>query len=251
MLNRRRLLSLALSALLGLMASEARAEVISMLITGPGGAILVDTFITGGSTSQIYGSVDLAGLNTALAASGYAYQFAALGGSSNWPGTAAQGTLNVSGGVGIVPGVGGGFTSMTLTETEDGYTAPTGPAGVLLSSSTGNFTNQPAGGGHSASSAFNLFTTPTYSVLSTTTDPNPQGGIAGAAGGPLPTLYRLTNSITFGLTPSATVVVSDGFSVTATVVTIPEPASLVMFLTGMPVPIAVLGWLRRRRRAVA
>jgi hypothetical protein len=237
------------------MASEARAEVISMTITGAGTPILVDTFITGGATSTNYGNVTITGagsLNAALVTHGYAYQFSALGGASNFPGTAVQGTLNVSGGVSIVPGVGGTATTMTITETESGFTAPTGPSGTLLSSSTGNFTNQAAGAGHTASSAFNAISTPTYSVLSSGLAPNPEGGTGSAAVAPVPTLYSLTNVINFGLTPSSGVTVTDSFGVTATIVAVvPEPASLVMFLTGMPLPLVVLGLLRRRRRAVA
>jgi len=246
--------ALAMIALGGLVASEARAEVISMTITGAGGSILVDTFISGGATSTGYGSVNLGLLNTALATHGYAYQFSALGGASNFPGSLVpnQGTLNVSGGASITPGVGGTITALTLTETESGFTAPTGPSGTLLSSSSGNFTNQAAGAGHTASSAFNAITTPTYSVLSSGLSPNPEGGTASAAVAPVPTLYQLTNVITFGLTPSSGVTVTDSFGVTATIVAVvPEPASLVMFLTGMPLPLVVLGLLRRRRRAVA
>jgi hypothetical protein len=32
---------------------------------------------------------------------------------------------------------------------------------------------------------------------------------------------------------------------------VPEPASVVMFLTGMPLPLVVVGLLRRRRRVAA
>jgi len=259
MLTHRRLfLSLALSALVGLIAtSGARAESISMTITGGGGPILVDTFITGGATSQFYGNVDISLLNTALATAGYAYQFTALGGGSNWAGTLIQGTMNVSGGLSIIPGVGGSFTDMTITETEAGFTDPSslGP-GILMSSSTGNFTNQAAGAGHSASSKFNVTSTPTYTVLSTGLAVNPgvnSGPVSTGVGPPVPTLYMLTNVIHFGLTPSASSVVTDSFGVTATITaqSVPEPATLVMMLMGIPLPLVVLGLLRRRRLAQA
>jgi len=258
MLTHRRLfLSLALSALVGLIAtSGARAESISMTITGAGGTILVDTFITGGATSQLYGTVDLGLLNASLAAHGYAYQFSALGGGSNWAGTLTQGTMNVSGGLSI-PAGGTGFTAMTITETEAGFTDPHSlGAGILMSSSTGNFTNQAAGAGHTASSAFNATSTPTYSVLSTGLAVNPGvngGPVSTGIGPPVPTLYMLTNVITFGLTPSAGSDVTDSFGVTATVNanSVPEPASMVTMLLGIPLPLVVLGLLRRRRLARA
>jgi hypothetical protein len=42
---------------------------------------------------------------------------------------------------------------------------------------------------------------------------------------------------------------SVGFTNKVTVTGIPEPASVVMMLTGMPLPLVVLGLLRRRRAA--
>jgi len=258
MLTHRRLfLSLALSALVGLIAtSGARAESISMTITGGGGAILVDTFILSSATSQFYGNVDIASLNAALVTHGYAYQFSALGGGSDWAGTLAQGTMNVSGGLSIIPGVGGTHTDMTITETEGGFTDPHSLGmGTLMSSSTGNFTNQVAGAGHTASSAFNATSTPTYTVFATTAGgapgPDPEGGVGFAmVGPPVPTLYTLTNVITFGLTPNAGATVTDSFGVTATI-SVPEPATLVTMLMGIPLPLVVLGLLRRRRLARA
>lgn len=254
--HRRLVLSLALVVLVGLVGSQARAETISMTISGPGGVILVDTFLTGGSDSQHYGNVLLNGagsLNAALAAAGYAYQFTALGGGSNWSGDPSQGNLTLSGGV-VIPKGAGGFTTMTITETEDNFTDPHGPTGTLKSSSTGNFTNQVAGAGHDASSAFNATSTPTYSVLATTAGgapgPDPEGNSASVGVAPVPTLYTLTNTITFSLTPSGTADVSDSFGVTATITSaVPEPASLIMVLSGMPVPLMLIHLMRRRAAA--
>ena len=44
---------------------------------------------------------------------------------------------------------------------------------------------------------------------------------------------------------------TDGFtgSVRVTGTAVPEPASMVMFMTGMPLPLVLVGLLRRRRRA--
>jgi hypothetical protein len=255
-------LSLALSAVIGLVGSVARAESITMTISGPGGSILVDTFITGGADSQHYGNVLLNGagsLNAALAAAGYAYTFTALGGGSNWFGTTAQGNMTLSGGIQIAAGT-GGFTTLTITETEDGFTLPTGPAGVLKSASTATFTNQVAGAGHTAESQFTGGPPPgtvsagPYDVLATAAGgapgPDHEGNGASAALAPVATPYTLTNIITFTLTPSGTLDVSDSFGLTATVQTVPEPASIVMFLMGMPLPLVVVGLLRRRRRGL-
>jgi hypothetical protein len=61
----------------------------------------------------------------------------------------------------------------------------------------------------------------------------------------------LTNVITINLTPNPSTVVQAGFSVgaQATVVpAIPEPASVVTMLIGLPLPLVGLAWLRRRAR---
>jgi len=256
MLTHRRLfLSLALSALVGLITtSGARAETISMTISlGGGFSTSIDGFAAAGATSYTVDAVGLASINALLFVHGSEYQFASLGGTSNFPGNSSQGNLVATGEIHSAVG-GGPDTVLKLTETEADFTSPTGPTGTLMSSSTGNFTNQPAGGGHTASSAFNATSTPTYSVLSTGLAVNPgvNGGPVSAGIAPVSTLYTLTNVITFGLSPAGTANdIIDSFGVTATISTVPEPASLVTMLLGIPLPLVVLGLLRRRRLARA
>jgi len=251
---RRSLFSLAMIALVGIMAGEARSAPISMTIDVTGGSILVDLVATSTPNSYNVDAAGLASINSSLAALGSQYQFLGLSGSSNFPGDATQGQLVLTGEIHSV-GTAGSDSFLKITETETDFTSPTGPSGTLNSSSTGNFTNQPAGGGHTALSMFNSTTAGPYSVLSATTDPNPGGGMASAGVAPVSTLYTLTNVATFGLAhPGATspdIVDSFGVTATITATAIPEPASLVMFLTGMPLPLVVVGLLRRRRRALA
>jgi hypothetical protein len=248
---RRLLPALALLAIVGPAAGNARAANISMIIDlSAGPSIIVDVFTTGG-TSTDYGTVNLALVNASLAARGSAYQFSALGGQSNFGGTSVQGQLSLSGGVQI-SGIGAGFdTVLKITESETLFIAPTGPVGTLLSSSTGNFTNEVAGGGHTASSALNAVSTPTYAVLSSSgVLPNPQGGSSIKDTGPVSTLYTLTNVITFGLTPQPGLNVVDSFGVSAVIdplAIVPEPSTLVLAAMG---GIALLGYgWRRRNRA--
>jgi hypothetical protein len=242
--------ALALIALIGLSAGEARAANISMsidLTAGP--PILVDLFTTGGTATD-YGTVNLALLNAALAARGSAYTFNALGGQSNFPGTSAQGQLTMNGGIAILAGS-GGDTFLRITETETGFTSPTGPSGTLQSASAGVFSNQAAGSGHTASSSFNSTDTSTYSINSAGLALNGQGGAASTAVAPVATLYELNNVITFGLTPQTFVNVVDGFGVAAriTAAAVPEPASLVTMMMGLPFPLVIVGLLRRRALA--
>jgi hypothetical protein len=265
--QRKAFLALALTALVGLSACNARAETISMTITlGNGFSFNIDGLATIDPAGQGY-TVSAAGLttiNAILAGQGSEYQFGngaainpsttSLGGSSNFAGNASQANLVLSGeihsvgaGFGVLPNI------LTITETESAFTAPTGDKGVLTSSSSGNFTNEFNNTlGHSAFSAFNATPTPTYTVLSNgmvvnsgvTTGPQTANLM------PVPTLFTLTNSITFNLSPGTVANnVVDIFGVTSvvTATSIPEPASLVMLLTGMPVPLVIVGWLRRRK----
>jgi len=227
---------------------------ISMSISIGGPLIPIDVFATPPTptaTSWSTAGADLAGLNALLAASGSEYQFVTLGGSSNFPGTASQGNLVLTGEIHSVVG-GGPFASLTVVETETGFTSPGPGPGMLMSSSTGNFTNQPAGGGHTASSDLSGTPTPTYAVLSSDVAVNPEGGVA-AIGVAIPIPYTMTNTITFSLSPATVHDIVDSFGVTATVALapIPEPSSWVMFLTGVPLPVVLVGLLRRHRRAAA
>jgi len=249
--HRRLFWSLALSALIGLMASEARAETITMTLTvGGGPSFVVDAVAVVGATTYNVDSTGIAAINSFLATNGSEYRFVSLGGSSNFPGDPTQGQLVATGEIHSV-GTAGANAVLSLSESEAGFTSPTGPSGTLMSSSTGNFTNQPAGGGHTASSSFNAIVTPTYSVLSTTTNPNGAAGAASVGVAPVPTLYKLDNAITFGLAHPASTGpdIVDSFGVTATIRAnaVPEPASLVTMLTGLPLPLVVVGLLRRRR----
>jgi hypothetical protein len=242
--------ALALIALIGLSAGEARAANISMTIDlSSGPPIIVDLFTTGGTATD-YGTVNLALLNAALTARGSAYTFNALGGQSNFPGTSAQGQLTISGGIQISAGS-LGDTFLKITETETGFTSPTGPSGSLQSASAGVFSNADAGTGHTASSAFNGTSTPTYSVLSTGLSLNGGGGASSAGVAPVASLYSLTNVITFGLSPKPFLNVVDGFGVAARIeaAAVPEPASLVTMMMGVPFPLVIFGLLRRRALA--
>ena len=250
-------LGLAVAALMCLPAGRARAEAITMSVQVGTGPIMDLATFGGVGTSGGYTMNDAAitALNGFLTTNGSQYQFSTsgatvLGGTSNFPGS-TEGQLTMSG---TLLSVQAGSALLTIVESESAFTSPTGPSGTLTSSSTGDFDNQPAGPAHTASSSFttstnNTTSTPDYTVSSLNSGNNPgSGGMASVGLTSVPTLYTLTNTITFNLAAGTTAVpVVDGFSVIATVTAIPEPTSLVMMLTGMPVPLVLLGILRRRR----
>jgi len=231
---------------------SARAESISITIVANGTTIAVDPLILSGATSQNYGTVDLALLNFQLATAGSAYQFTALGGYSNWAGAPTGATLNLLGAI-VIPTGGTGNTSLTITETEDGFISPVGPNGTLASASTGLFNAAGPGNSHDANSSFNALTTPTYTLGSTNTGSDPETGNSSIAVAPVLAPYSLNNFMSFSLTPSGTTSPSDGFAVGAnlTASVIPEPASVLMMSIGLSLPLLGLTWLRRRRKAEA
>jgi hypothetical protein len=190
------------------------------------------------------GSPNLDAINALLV--GSAYTFTGLSGTSNWAGSPSGGSLSLGGTIEILPGH-TGSTLLTLTETESGFTSPSGPSGTLMSSSSATFTNAPPPNSHDANSSFNAITTPTYAVTSTGAAANSPGAMVTT---PIPafvTPYTLTNFISFHLTPSANSTPTDVFGVGASVTAIPEPVSMVMMMIGLPVPLMGIAWLRRHR----
>jgi hypothetical protein len=217
-------------------------------------------------TSYTVDSGGLTALNLVLVAAGSQYQFATaagaettLGGSSNFglPSNAAAAQLSVTGEIHSL-GTGTGTNPvLTLIEVEAGWTSPTGPSGLLRTSAASNFTNQPFGGGLESHSEFNATLTPSYTVLSTSVLPNSgvNTGPTSVGIAPVSTLFTLRNVLTWGISapgltkPGPGGDIIHGFSQSATLVAVPEPASLVTMLLGIPFPLVVLGLLRRRAAA--
>jgi hypothetical protein len=240
---------LGMALLLSVMAGSARAELITMTITDSSGSFSVDIFATPGATTYNVDAFGLIEINSVLADQGSEYQFFSLGGSSNFPGNTIQGNLVLTGEIHSVVG-GGTDTFLQITESESGLTSPTGTSGLLMSASTGDFTNESKGLGHIAQSLFNITATPTYSVLSSGVVVNPEGNNGSVTIIPVSAPYTLTNTVIFDLSHAGANDVIDSFGVTATVTAngVPEPTSLVMLLMGTGAPLIVLGMTWRSRR---
>jgi hypothetical protein len=251
---------LALSALLGLSAPQAQAETIMMSISVDGGVTWTDLSTFGGvGSARGYTMNDtaLSTLNTFLAGNSI-YQFGTtgattLGGTSNFPGS-TTGQLTLTGEIASDRGVDASHTNdVRIVETEEAFTSPTGQTGLLTSSGAGNFVLQPAGAGHTSQSSVNGTIAGSYTIVSTRPGANAQvGGAFANLPSPTPTVYTLTNQINFNLNNGSTASpVSDAFSVQALVIasgaTVPEPASLVLMLTGIPIPLVLIGMLSRRQ----
>jgi hypothetical protein len=233
--------------MLGLMTSEARAASLTLSVfAGTDTTAPALYSIVGGANAV---TADTTILNGNLAAGGFgAYSFSNLGGSSNNPGSTTVGVgafVLTSGNLLVTPGGSGGGTPITVVLTEDGFTLPSNGA-ELQDTATANIAS--ASGSQDSTGIFEdatstTVTTPTASLTSSgiTTTSAPLGTYV--------TPFALTSVTTLSLTaaPGSTLPGSNGFSQKIVVTAIPEPASVVMMLTGMPLPLVVLGLLRRRR----
>jgi hypothetical protein len=120
----------------------------------------------------------------------------------------------------------------------------------LANASSANYNNGNTKGTDKADSSLDATATPILSFASTGAGPNSHSlDISAAATGAVAG-YTLANSDVLSMKGSS-LGATDQFTVASrfTARAIPEPASLVMMLTGMPLPLVVLGLLRRRRAA--
>jgi hypothetical protein len=120
-----------------------------------------------------------------------------------------------------------------------------------MSASTGDFTNEFVGVGHTAQSIYNTTPTPTYSVLSSGVVVNPEGNNGSVTIIPVSAPYTLTNTVTFDLSHAGVNDVIDSFGITATVTAngiVPEPSSLVLLLMGAGAPLIVVSMTMFSRR---
>jgi hypothetical protein len=240
-------LAMGVAALIGLAAPEARAGNLTMVISWGANALTIDAAspLANPDSTANFLDVNTAAVNAQLAATS-AITLSGLTARSNNPGQAdptgatlqEQGTATVTG---------TGITTITIATFQTQFTIPAG-AGTLSSSSTANYTNSNVGASTAASSSYNttlLTPTLTYNYTGAT---NPQafsGNNSIAVGAPT-SPYTLDNSATISLTAG-----SNQFSVAAryNAAAVPEPASIILMLTGMPLPLVVMGLLRRRRAA--
>ncbi|QEH34584.1 hypothetical protein OJF2_31250 [Aquisphaera giovannonii] len=229
---------------------EAAAGPITFTITTSSVTDLdISAFVTV-SPDLTQATVDTTGLNGLLGTLGSAYQFTNLGGNSNYTGTAVAGTLNMSG---LVTSLGTGDTTLIITETQDGFGAPTGPSGELNTTVTGNFNLAGAGNSQSVNSMYGGGTSVTAGPAdfsSTKTTPDSFNQAIGATIASFTTPYSLTNTISFTIpTAGAT----DTFTVNTqvTTVAVPEPVGVVSLSVGLPLALLAAAWKRRRGQAEA
>jgi hypothetical protein len=252
-------LGLGLVALLGLSASESRAETMTLTVSLNGTQIYS---VTGADSQSVTADTSTGGaLNSALLGTGYV--FTGLSGSSNWTSTTG-GSFSFVSDSGILQAAAGGTGgTLTIVVSEDGFVSPaSGTGNQLISNQTAIFTGATSSSTQTYVGNFtdsgsvnqNLGTSPA-SLLGTTSAA--QAATGTLALGAYATPFTLTNTTTITLGSASTDPTFPGnvnFTGTTSVTAggvIPEPASLVMMVTGMPLPLVVMGLLRRRRAAAA
>jgi len=251
--HRTRFLILALGALIGLAASESRAGTLTMTITANGHTIVItptSPFAQAGSTNTNL-QVNTTLLNSTLGTDGSAITFSNLGATSNLPGAAQPvGATLGEGGTALSSGGTLAARTISIVTTQTGFSVPSGLNGTLNGLETSSFTGSTMGDTQATSSSYQTLSTATHTY--TSTGPLLNGDIFPSSYpggiGTVPTSYSLDASAALVLTSG-----TDKFAVSTQVSagSVPEPASIVMMLTGMPLPLAIVGLIFRRRRAAA
>jgi hypothetical protein len=237
-------LALGLAALIGLSTSEARAGNVTLTLSWTGGTTgaidFTSPFAQLGSTADSL-TIDTTVLNAFLGGNGSNLQFSTLSADSNNPGSAVGAVLRETGNV-IISGAGGDNT-ISIVASQDGFMSPSG-SGALLQASSANFTGTILS---TQDSSVALDGTTTSSPTFTGSGGFDTHAVAASGNAAGYTLTSTSNITLSGLVTNS----SDQFSNKAvfTAAAIPEPASIIMMLTGMPLPLVVLGLLRRRRAA--
>lgn len=276
--HRKLWLGLGFMALFGLSGSQAQAGTLTVVlswgsntltISGNGAfSTLTPASSNGGIESLTFNTQ---ALNNFLSSNGSNLTFQAGSGVSDNQASATQASganLTSTGQVNLTGTNASGANSITITAFLQDYSTPTGTSGMISSSSSNTFTSTAVGDNSTFNSWYNSDNSAggtllpsglvTYTSTNTTTNNGqpsiPTSGTTTAAISPFVTPFSLTNTTTITLTPTGKTNESDLYNgttlVTASGTAIPEPASIIMMLTGMPVPMIVLGMLRRRKAAV-
>ena len=238
-------LALGLAALLCLSGREANAGNLTIMVSWTGGSFSFDWTnpVAAGDPNNgpsFLNLTDTASLNSDIAASGYG--FSGLTASSNNPGDPTGSILRLTG-VAYLNGSVTPPSALTVEAFQSDFTSPSG-SGTLTSQASANFKESNAGSMQGSSGSLD---STIVNVLPNFTAPGGFDTHTMAANGN-PSGYTLDSQVVITLVgPSGSGGASDQFTNNVSFAAVPEPASIVMMLTGMPLPLVVMGLLRRRR----
>jgi len=233
------ILGLALSALVGLMGNQAHATSITLSVDLNGVVIFTAT----SSAPDQSVAASLVAVNTALGAHGSAYKFTGLSAQSNFTGTSLgslQTTFQLN-----TSGPGSTAAVLSIDTVQSGFLSPTGPGGSVVSTGGGSFST--ATGSLSYTSDYQGANTPT--LVFPVSGTNSYSGTTGTVPvGAVPSGYSLSNHFLISLTQGPNTFLGGTGGVVLTAAVVPEPASIVTMLLGMPLPLGMVFALIRRRR---
>jgi len=185
----------------------------------------------------------LTSVNGALASHGSAYRFTTLSAQSNYTG-GADGSLQTTFQLNT-SGAGTTAATLSIDTSQSGFLAPVGTGGSVVSTAGGSYVT--AAGTLSYTSDFQGANTPT--LASTASGTNSFSSTTGAiAVGSVPSGYELSNHFLINLTKGTNSFLGATGGVIVSANVIPEPSSVVILLTGLPVPLVFMGMVFRRRK---
>jgi len=237
-------LGLAMTALVGLMSQSAQAGPITLSID-LNGVVLFTATSTGADQSVTLSTAAVNAVNAALSAAGSDLSLTSASANSNFTGGSTgflQTTFQVS-----VLATGSDVGELSVDTTQSGFLSPLGANGKMTSSAGGNFAGV-ASGNVMYTSDYQGTSSPTLTFGASGGSTSFSGTTPAVPIGTVPSGYTLSNHwlISPSDTPGGTVGGTGSVILGAGV--IPEPASSVTMLLGMPLPLGVVFALIRRRR---
>lgn len=244
------------AALLVAVAPAARAESIIMTVSWSGGSLTFDSmtvspFVLSASSTQLL--VNTSAVASFMSGHGASAVLTDIGATSNFPGgipdpreanLTVQGNAQLSGA--------GTATSISVITSESGFHTPSGTGGTLTSTQSTILSPTvipilPDGENvHSTASGAGSFTAALMTHISDTIENS-------APIGSIPSTYTIGSVVGINLagspSGSGSTIQFQELSVVTGAGIVAEPLGIVLLLTGLPLPLIVLGLARRRRPA--
>jgi len=242
------LYGLALVALSGLMANRADAGSIELSVDLNGVVIFGPIASVSPDRQIVLTQAQLNTINATLSGDGSNYRVTSLSAGSNFNGGATA-FLQITAQVAVLGTAGSTANPLSFDATQSGFLSPTGMNGTIRNAEGGSNSSN-ATGTVAYTGDFQGANSPTLSsTLGTSGSFSTSNGPTTIGGGVPPGGYELSSHVVVNMGNVLTSTAGVTGTTTVMANAIPEPATVVMLLTGLPVPLVFMGWLRRRKAA--